>query len=103
VLDSDPDGTPITSVTYNAMTARAPVGTCAGVPFGAPVSIAGACAIGSAAKTLRANVTNVYNESRSFSNEVNLVSTSDGPLQWIFAAYQVPGKLETAGAAAIPI
>ena len=89
VLDSDPDGTPITSVTYNAMTARAPVGACAGVPFGAPVSIAGACAIGSAPKTLHPNVTNVYNESRSFfSNEVNLISTSDGPLQWIFGAYQ---------------
>ena len=34
-------------------------------------------------------MTNVYNESRSFfSNEVNLISTSDGPLQWIFGAYQ---------------
>jgi hypothetical protein len=71
------------------MTSRAPITACASVPIGAPVSIAGACALASAPKTLRPNITNVYAESRSFfSNEINLISTWDSPLQWILGLYQ---------------
>ncbi len=89
LLDGDADGTPVTSVTYNAATSIAPVDACAPVPIGAPTSIAGGCALTSAPKTLNPNVTNLYRESRSFfSNEINLISTADGPLQWLLGAYQ---------------
>lgn len=100
-LDGDADGTPVTSVTYNAVTAVAPVSACDLVPIGAPTSVAGPCALSSAPKTLRPNVTNLYRESRSFfSNEVNLISTIDGPLQWLLGVYQYqensdqPGQIQ---------
>lgn len=77
-LISDVDGTPITSVTYNAQNPAA--GLLSPVAIGTP---------GSATVTLRPDVTNVYGESRSaFSNEINLISTGDSPLQWILGAYQ---------------
>ncbi len=101
LLDGDADGTPVTSVTYNAATAIAPVAPCDPVPIGAPVSIAGPCATASAPKTLHPNVTNLYRESRSFfSNEINLISNTDGPLQWLFGIYQYqensdqPGQIQ---------
>lgn len=100
-LDADSDGTPINSVTYDAATAIAPVPGCDVVPVGSPVSIAGPCATASASKTLRPNVYNLYRESRSFfSNEINLISTTDDPLQWLFGIYQYqenadqPGQLQ---------
>jgi iron complex outermembrane receptor protein len=102
LLDGDADGTPVTSVTYNAVTDIAPFEGCEAVPIGAPTSVAGPCAIGSASKTLHPNVRNLYRESRSFfSNEINLISTTTGPLQWLFGAYQYqensdqPGQIQT--------
>ncbi len=101
LLDGDADGTPVTSVTYNAATSIAPFPGCEAVPVGAPTSIAGPCALTSASKTLRPNVTNLYRESRSFfSNEINLISNTDGPLQWLFGVYQYqensdqPGQIQ---------
>ena len=45
---------------------------------------------------------NLYAESRSlFSNEINLISTTEGPLQWIVGAYayqensKQPGQVQT--------
>ena len=101
LLDGDADGTPIKSVTYDAATTIAPVDACAPVPIGAPTSVAGPCALTSASKTLHPNVTNLYRESRSFfSNEINLISTAEGPLQWLLGAYQYqensdqPGQIQ---------
>jgi iron complex outermembrane receptor protein len=70
-LVSDPDGTPIQSVTYRASpTTFAPSAT-------------------GTVRTIYPDVTNFYGESRSlFSNEINLISTHDGPLQWIAGVYQ---------------
>jgi iron complex outermembrane recepter protein len=85
-LFSDADGTPITSVTYNAnpLTFRP---AAPGTPGSGPV-------------TIRPNVTNVYKESRSaFSNEINLISTSDSPLQWILGLYQYQDNQKQPGQA----
>ncbi|MBI1360966.1 MAG: TonB-dependent receptor [Alphaproteobacteria bacterium] len=89
-LDSDPDGTPITSVTYNSIAPSAGVVAGCRSIIGFPVSISGACAsLGSTPKTLHPDVLNVYEESRAFfSNELNLISTTSGPLQWIAGVYQ---------------
>jgi iron complex outermembrane receptor protein len=77
-LFSDPDGVPVTSITYNA--ARPSTGLLAPVPIGTA---------NSGTVTIHPNLTNVYGESRSaFSNEINLISTNDSPLQWIVGAYQ---------------
>ena len=83
------------------LSSRGPTVVGALVPIGAPVSIAGPCAIGSAVKTLHPNVTNLYRESRSFfSNEINLISTVEGPLQWLLGVYQYqensdqPGQIQ---------
>ncbi len=94
----DADGTPIKSVTYNAITSQVTAGPCAaagpnpliGFPTSTLTSLgAGACITGSAPRTIFPNSTDTYGESRAFfSNEINLISTMDGPLQWIAGAYQ---------------
>ena len=72
-LTSDVDGTPVTSITYKTNTATSVTPS----------------ATGAFQKTIYPDVTNLYEESRSlFSNEINLISTTDGPLQWIFGLYQ---------------
>jgi iron complex outermembrane receptor protein len=77
-LVSDPDGTPVKSVTYNAQNPT--TGLFAPVAIGTP---------GSGTVTINPDLTNIYGESRSaFSNEINLISTNDSPLQWILGAYQ---------------
>ncbi len=96
-LETDGDGTPITSVTYNAVSSVAPVAACAGTAaaLGYPLAgnplpaVAQGCITGTRTRTLRPSNTNSYEESRAFfSNEINLISTTDGPLQWIAGAYQ---------------
>ncbi len=70
VLYSDPDGTPINSITYQS-------------------SATGTPTVGGATRTIYPGVLNVYEESRSlFSNEINFISTNDSPLQWIVGLYQ---------------
>lgn len=100
VLYGDADGTPVTSVTYNAIgPGAAAVPACAPV-VGFPTSIAPACAFTTQQKTIRPDVLNVYEESRSlFSNEINLISTTDGPLQWIFGLYQYQENSDQPGQA----
>jgi len=110
-LDSDGDGTPIQSITYNAITSQSVAGLCSlagAFPLIAfptstlsPGPLAG-CVTGTAPRTIYPNVKNTYAESRSlFSNEINLISTTDGPLQWIVGAYQYqenskqPGQTQT--------
>ncbi len=84
-LFSDADGTPITSVTYNALPNYRPAAP--GTP-------------GSGTVTIRPNVTNVYKESRSaFSNEINFISTWNSPLQWIFGLYQYQDNQKQPGQA----
>ena len=84
-LFSDADGTPINSVTYNALPNLRPAAP--GTPGSSPL-------------TIRPNVTNVYKESRSaFSNEINLISTWDSPLQWIFGLYQYQDNQKQPGQA----
>lgn len=82
-LTSDGDGTPVQSVTYQS--------NAGGIPTP-----------GGASRTIYPNVLNLYAESRSlFSNEINLISTMDGPLQWIAGIYQYqenskqPGQVQT--------
>ena len=91
-LDSDPDGTPIDSITYNAVASTNPL--CApGVPpvVGFPASQLAAApgfCYTTGQRTIFPDVINTYKESRAlFSNEINLISTMDGPLQWIVGAY----------------
>ncbi len=73
VLTDDQDATPVTSITYNSLDFGAPV------PIGTP---------GSAARTIYPSQTLHYNENRAFfSNEVNFISTHEGPLQWIAGIY----------------
>ena len=105
-LGSDGDGTPIQSITYNAVATRNAL--CApGVPpvVGFPASTlaaAPAFCYTTAPRTIFPNVLNTYAESRSqFSNEINLISTVEGPLQWIAGAYayqensKQPGQVQT--------
>ncbi len=105
-LTSDGDGTPIDSITYNAVATRNPA--CApGVPsvIGFPASTLAAApgfCYTTAPRTIYPNVLNLYAESRSlFSNEINLISTVEGPLQWIVGAYayqensKQPGQVQT--------
>ena len=105
-LGSDGDGTPIQSITYNAVASRNAL--CApGVPpvIGFPASTlaaAPAFCYTTAPRTIYPNVLNTYAESRSlFSNEINLISTVEGPLQWIAGAYayqensKQPGQVQT--------
>ncbi len=105
-LTSDGDGTPIDSITYNAVASRNPA--CApGVPpvIGFPSSTLAAApgfCYTTAQRTIYPNVLNTYAESRSlFSNEINLISTTEGPLQWIAGIYayqensKQPGQVQT--------
>ncbi len=110
-LTSDGDGTPIDSITYNAIASRSVAGPCAlagtqqlvGFPTSTLTSVGlGACITGTTSRTIFPDVINTYKESRSlFSNEINLISTMDGPLQWIVGAYQYqenskqPGQVQT--------
>jgi iron complex outermembrane recepter protein len=94
----DADGTPIKSVTYNAITSQITAGPCAafganqlvGFPTSTLTSVGGGgCISGAAPRTIFPNSTDTYGESRAFfSNEINLISTMDGPLQWIGGIYQ---------------
>ena len=94
----DADGTPIKSVTYNAITSQITAGPCAafganqlrGFPTSTLTSVGGGgCITGAAPRTIFPNSTDTYGESRAFySNEINLISTMDGPLQWIGGIYQ---------------
>ncbi len=106
-LPGEGDPTPITSLTYAAVTPQtgAAVPACAGT-VNLPVSVlppaAAGCAALAGTKTIFPNVTNFYGESRSlFSNEINLISTTDSPLQWLFGVYQYqdnqqqPGQVQT--------
>ncbi len=73
VLTDDQDGTPVTSIRYNSTSFGAPA------PIGAP---------GSAPRTIFPSQTLRYNENRAFfSNELNFISTHEGPLQWISGIY----------------
>ena len=73
VLTDDQDGTPVKSITYNSTSFGAPA------PVGTP---------GTAPRTIFPEQTLRYNENRAFfSNEVNFISTHDGPLQWIAGIY----------------
>ncbi len=110
-LVSDGDGTPIQSITYNSINGQITAGPCA--PFGANpligfptstlTSLGGAgCISAQGSRTIYPNVKNLYAESRSlFSNEINLISTTEGPLQWIVGAYayqensKQPGQVQT--------
>ncbi len=109
----DADGTPIKSVTYDAITSQITAGPCAafganqlrGFPTSTLTSVGGGgCITGSAPRTIFPNTTDSYGESRAFfSNEINLISTMDGPLQWIGGIYQYqennkqPGLVLTLG------
>jgi len=107
-LDSDPDGTPIDSITYNAIAGQVTAGPCA--PFGAnpligfPTSTltslgGGGCITSTTQRTIFPDVINTYKESRAlFSNEINLISTMDGPLQWIVGAYAYQENSKQPGA-----
>ncbi|HVY88932.1 MAG TPA: TonB-dependent receptor [Hyphomonadaceae bacterium] len=108
-LTSDGDGTPIDSITYTSVTGIAPITACSSAAGlrGGPLSQAtaagaGACVTSTAPRTIYPGVLNLYEESRAlFSNEVNLISTGSGPLQWIVGAYQYqensdqPGQVQT--------
>jgi len=73
VLTDDQDGTPVTSIRYNSTSFGAPA------PVGTP---------GSAPRTIFPSQTLRYNENRAFfSNELNFISTHEGPLQWIAGIY----------------
>jgi iron complex outermembrane receptor protein len=73
LLTDDQDTTPVTSITYNSTSFGAPA------PVGTP---------GTAARTIFPSQTLRYNENRAFfSNEVNFISTHEGPLQWIAGIY----------------
>ena len=97
-LFTDSDGTPIDSITYNSITSQITAGPCAaagprpllGFPTSTLTSVgAGGCIAGTAPKTIYPSFLNEYRESPAFfSNEINLISTHDGPLQWIAGLYQ---------------
>ncbi len=88
------DNTPITSLTYLAVPQSAGTAVPACAPtVNLPVSVlpasAAACAALATEKTIYPDVYGFYGESRSlFSNEINLISTNDSPLQWLLGAYQ---------------
>ena len=102
--DLDSDGTPVESMTYQAITSRITAGGCNLASLGPnngtspltgfPAALliaggAGACITGTAPKTIHPGLRDNYGESRAFfSNEINLISTIEGPLQWIVGAYQ---------------
>ncbi|HPI48183.1 MAG TPA: TonB-dependent receptor [Hyphomonadaceae bacterium] len=70
VLPGDNDGTPVQSITYLADPGGEPSPT--GSPF-----------------TMFPDQEFLYKESRAFfSNEINLISTTDDPLQWLVGLYQ---------------
>lgn len=73
VLTDDQDQTPVTSITYNS-TSFGPA-----APVGTP---------GTSARTIYPSQTLHYNENRAFfSNELNFISTHEGPVQWIGGVY----------------
>jgi iron complex outermembrane receptor protein len=106
-LASDGDGTPIDSVTYNGVNSTNPLCALPASFTGyTPSAMAGfgipAFCYTTAPRTIFPDVINTYAESRSlFSNEINLISTTDGPLQWIAGIYQYqenskqPGQVQT--------
>lgn len=72
-LTDDQDGSPIKTIRYNSFANGTPV------PIGTP---------GSSARTIFPENTLHYNENRAFfSNEINFISTHEGPLQWITGIY----------------
>ncbi len=106
-LASDGDGTAIDSITYNAVNSTNPLCALPASFTGyTPSAMAGfaipAFCYTTAPRTIYPDVINLYAESRAlFSNEINLISTSDGPLQWIVGAYayqensKQPGQVQT--------
>jgi iron complex outermembrane recepter protein len=89
-LTTDLDGTSVNSLTYRAIAPS--VAACnplVGAPTSSATGAAAGCALASTTRTIGTDLINVYNESRSFfSNEINLISTNDAPLQWILGLYQ---------------
>jgi len=99
-LYGDNDDTPVRSITYDAIQSAITAGPCsplvsAANPF-APINLPRStiptvlqgCITSSAPITIFPNWSSHYNETRSFfSNEVNLISTTDSPLQWIAGIY----------------
>jgi len=106
-LTSDGDGTALDSVTYNGVNATNPACALPASFTGyTPSAMAGfgipAFCFTTAPRTIFPDVLNLYAESRSlFSNEINLISTAEGPLQWIVGAYayqensKQPGQVQT--------
>jgi iron complex outermembrane receptor protein len=69
-LRDDQDGGPVTSITYRSTSTGAPSAT------------------GPIVRTIFPEQTLFYNENRAFfSNEVNFISTTDSPIQWIAGLY----------------
>jgi iron complex outermembrane recepter protein len=100
-LYGDNDDNPVRSITYNSIQSMTTAGPCAALipasgvfitPTNFPRStiptVLQGCITSSAPITIYPNWTSHYNETRSFfSNEVNFISTGDGPLQWIGGLY----------------
>lgn len=73
LLTDDQDGTPIESITYTSNAGGTPLPALLG---------------GTITRTIFPEQTLSYRENRAFfSNEVNFISTHDGPLQWIGGVY----------------
>jgi len=78
-LRTDGDGTSVQSMTYRAGADGLP--SAAGTP-----------------RTIGTDLRNEYKESRAFfSNEINFISTSDSPLQWILGLYQYQENNDQSG------
>jgi len=85
-LITDLDGTSVDNITYRAIAPS--IGAC-NLLVGQPTTANATCAgLGSTTRSIGTDLINEYKESRSFfSNEINLISTTDDPLQWILGLY----------------
>jgi iron complex outermembrane receptor protein len=95
-LDGDIDGTSVNRLTYQAIgpsisACNALVGTPITGNSGLGISAttaAGCAGLNTVTRSVSTNLDNEYKESRAFfSNEINLISTNDSPLQWIVGLY----------------
>ncbi len=112
-LDLDADGTPVKSVTYDAITGIQPfcfTNTPALDPiqgwYGWPsstFSTTPSFCYTRGQRTIYPDLTYHYNENRAFfSNEINFISTHDGPLQWIAGLYAYQENFEQPITTALP-